>query len=74
MLYVDRELKESVRNGFAGETQKTVIENGSESCVTNIGYDLVTEKLFKETGKPLDSYTLEPGESLYLLKPKSIFT
>lgn len=73
MLYVDRELKESVRNGFAGETQKTAIENGSESCVTNIGYDLVTERLFKETGKPLDSYTLEPGESVFVETKEHIY-
>lgn len=72
MILVDKEIKVFLANGQIGNTDnQTAIFEGSEDCVTNIGYDL-RAKGFVKDGDLLTHYDLEPGESVFVESVETI--
>lgn len=65
MLLVDRDIRTFLTNGSMEDSEQTAIKNGSEQCVTNIGYDLCSQT-FIYKGKLVEVCELNPGESAFV--------
>lgn len=67
MLLVDRDISAFLSNGSAlnSDENQTAITGGDPNSVTNIGYDLTTERFYKLSSSGETSCTLLPGESVF---------
>lgn len=66
MILVDKEIKVFLSNGqICDNENQTAIFDGTEDCITNIGYDLRARGFIKD-GEILTHYDLEPGESVFV--------
>lgn len=66
MILLDKDIKKLlIRSSAEGKKTVPYIENGDESCITNIGYDLRAD-CFMRDGKTLSECQLEPGESVFV--------
>lgn len=65
MILVDHDIRAFLANAAANEPDQTTIYHGDESCITGIGYDLRTSRVY-QNGKAASEYQLNPGESVFL--------
>ena len=73
MFLVDKEIRVFLSNGtLQQKTDQTSIYDGSDTSITNIGYDLVSAGFVSGT-KLVDSYDLHPGSSVFVESVERIF-
>ena len=65
MILVDHDIRAFLANAAANEADQTTIYHGDESCITGIGYDLRTSRVY-QNGKAVSEYPLNPGESVFV--------
>ncbi len=72
MLLLDRDIRALLRTTLDADPQPPYIAYADATCVTNIGYDLRAD-CFMRDGRPADSCTLAPGESVFVSSMEEVW-
>lgn len=72
MVYVDRSIRQFIRNAEIADCQDTRIFDGDEACVTSIGYDLRIRQFYRSANAVSDACELDPGESIYVQSVETV--
>lgn len=72
MICVDKSIKQFIKSEESTNCEGTRIFDGEISCVTNVGYDLRTQRFWHAKDQTSDDCELDPGEAVFVASEETV--